>query len=189
METDAQPKNEFASLIARVHEGDQEAARRLFDEYGPYLLRAVRRRLLPFLRPQFDSLDFAQDVWASFYRAALARYNFESPEQLVGLLCTMARHKVANVARNRGRHKRGLDHQDFLEETHGGSEQLPADAQTPSQILMDEETWERLLSNQRPLTRMIFVRLRQGLSPEEIAEELDLNVRKIQRIVKRVLMS
>jgi RNA polymerase sigma factor (sigma-70 family) len=189
METESKPKNEFLSLIARVQKGDQEAARRLFDEYGPHLLRAVRRRLLPSLRPQFDSLDFAQDVWASFYRAALARYNFESPEQLVGLLCTMARHKVADVTRARSRQKRDLDRQDSLEETHGGSEQLPADAQTPSQILMDEEAWERLLNKQRPLTRKVLVRLRQGLSQEEIAEELGLNVRTVQRIVKRVLLS
>src|SRR5262249_44175004 len=57
---------EFAALMQRLAGGSQEAARELYDRYGPHIRRVVRRRLIPALRPKFDSIDFEQDVWKSF---------------------------------------------------------------------------------------------------------------------------
>jgi DNA-directed RNA polymerase specialized sigma24 family protein len=54
----------------------------------------------PRLRRIFDSSDFCQSVWASFLaRLALGQFNLDRPEQLVRLLATMARNKVASRAR------------------------------------------------------------------------------------------
>ena len=69
---------EFALLMQSVREGSQEAARTLFERYGPHIRRVVRRKLHQKLRPQFDSVDFVQDVWASFFAQQGRQASFES---------------------------------------------------------------------------------------------------------------
>ena len=58
----------FVALMRRVREGSEAAAWELVDKYGGHLRRAVRRVLNPMLRSKFDSLDFVQLVWDSFFR-------------------------------------------------------------------------------------------------------------------------
>src|SRR5882724_4971958 len=58
---------EFHDLMQKVLTGSQEAAQELFRDYEPYLLFAIRRKLDKRMRSKFDSADFAQDVWASFF--------------------------------------------------------------------------------------------------------------------------
>ena len=73
--------DEFRSLIRRVRGGSEEAAWELVREYGEAIRRAVRRALHVSLRPKFDSLDFVQIVWKSFFRARTID-RFESPQDL-----------------------------------------------------------------------------------------------------------
>jgi RNA polymerase sigma factor (sigma-70 family) len=91
----------FGDLIARVRQGDDQAAAELVRRYEPAIRRAVRFRLTdPRLRRTCDSLDICQSVLASFFvRAASGQYDLHSPEQLLRLLTTMARNKLLNQAR------------------------------------------------------------------------------------------
>jgi RNA polymerase sigma-70 factor (ECF subfamily) len=91
----------FGDLIARVRQGDDQAAAELVRRYEPAIRRAVRFRLTdPRLRRTCDSMDVCQSVLASFFvRAASGQYDLESPEQLLRLLTTMARNKLLNQAR------------------------------------------------------------------------------------------
>ena len=66
--TDA--NDEFRALMQRLREGSDEAAWQLVEQYGEPIRRAVRRALSARLRPQFDSLDFVQLVWSSFFAPA-----------------------------------------------------------------------------------------------------------------------
>ena len=54
----------------------------------------MRRVLSPELRSKFDSLDFVQWVWLSFFRVRDKADRFERPEHLVKFLAGMARNKV-----------------------------------------------------------------------------------------------
>src|SRR5437870_3238249 len=87
-------KEEFAHLIQQVKDGSEEAARTLFDRYGHHILRMVRAKLHRKMRSQFDSQDFAQDVWASFFGAPIRETNFESSRVLVAFLANMTYHKM-----------------------------------------------------------------------------------------------
>src|SRR5262249_14488812 len=59
------------------------------------------------LRRVFDSMDLCQSVLASFFfRAAAGQYELERPEQLVRLLVTIARNKVAYQARRQRARRR-----------------------------------------------------------------------------------
>lgn len=69
----------FASLMQRVREGSQDAAHELFQQYGPHILRIVRRKLHKTMRSKYDSSDFVQAVWASFFAIEPAQYHFEAP--------------------------------------------------------------------------------------------------------------
>ena len=77
------------------------AAAELVERYGPAIRRAVRVRLRdPRLQRLIESVDICQSVFASFFvRTALGQYDIESPDQLLRLLATIARNKLANQAR------------------------------------------------------------------------------------------
>src|ERR1700676_1254496 len=89
---------DFPDLIRRVRAGDEAAAAELVRRYEPAIRRAVRIRLSDTrLARAFDSMDICQSVMASFFvRAALGQYELNAPEQLLKLLATMARHKLAD---------------------------------------------------------------------------------------------
>jgi RNA polymerase sigma-70 factor (ECF subfamily) len=91
----------FDELIRRVRGGDEAAAAALVRLYEPAVRRAVRFRLVDQrLGAVLDSLDICQSVLASFFvRAAGGQYDLERPEQLVRLLVTMARNKLASKVR------------------------------------------------------------------------------------------
>lgn len=100
----------FEQLIARVKKGDQQAALELVSRYEPIVKRAIRFRLEDErLSRTFDSVDVCQSVLGSFFiRAAIGEYELNSPEQLVRLLVTMAKNKVASAARRAYRKKRDM---------------------------------------------------------------------------------
>src|SRR5947209_4307143 len=92
---------EFQALIQRLREGDAEAARTVYERYGEDIIRVVRRRLSRKLRSKFDSLDFVQDVWASFFARRPPENIFASPEALFAFLARVAQHKVIEATRQR----------------------------------------------------------------------------------------
>jgi RNA polymerase sigma-70 factor (ECF subfamily) len=91
----------FLLLIQRVRAGDQDAATELVRQYEPAIRRAVRFQLRDSrLRRALDSMDVCQSVMGSFFaRAALGQFEIDKPEQVLRLLVTMARNKLATQAR------------------------------------------------------------------------------------------
>jgi DNA-directed RNA polymerase specialized sigma24 family protein len=88
----------FRDLMTRIRGGDQQAAAELVRRYEPEIRRAVHVRLTdPALRAAFDSVDICQSVLANFFaRVSLGQFRFETPQQLLNLLTTMARNKLLN---------------------------------------------------------------------------------------------
>ena len=95
-------ESSFTDLIARIREGDQQAAAELvrFDE--PLIRRAIRFRLNDVkMRNTLDSMDICQSVLASFFvRAASGQYQLDQETDLQKLLTTMARNKLKMLVRN-----------------------------------------------------------------------------------------
>ena len=91
----------FDELIGRVRAGDQDAAADLVRRYEPEIRRAVRYRLADArLGTLLESMDICQSVLKSFFvRAAAGQYDLKTPQQLLGLLATMARNKLHSQAR------------------------------------------------------------------------------------------
>lgn len=186
MSSTVQRRSDFNRLIAKIQAGDAEAARRLYEEYGAYLVHAVRARLHRRLRSKFDSIDFTQDVWGSFFTRVVDKYKLNKPEDLIQLLTTMARNKVIRVARAQtARRKRDIGREAYFEESPHARKALAGGA-TPSQIVMGEEAWTRLLAAQPPVYRRILLLLRDGVAHETIAAELGVTLRTVQRVIRKV---
>ncbi|HMF35814.1 MAG TPA: ECF-type sigma factor, partial [Isosphaeraceae bacterium] len=62
-----QGPGDIRELLARIKNGDEEAARELLNRYESKVRLVVRRQLPRLLRPRFDSIDFLQSVWGSFF--------------------------------------------------------------------------------------------------------------------------
>jgi RNA polymerase sigma-70 factor (ECF subfamily) len=108
-DADATRDGSFAELVRRVRAGDDAAAAELVGRYEPMIRRAVRVRLRdPRLQRLVESVDICQSVFATFFvRAALGQYDLETPDQLLRLLATIARNKLAYQARRESAARRG----------------------------------------------------------------------------------
>ena len=98
----------FADFLERIRAGDEQAAAELVRRYESAVRIEVRMRLADSrLRRILDTMDICQSVLASFFlRAAAGEYDLERPEQLVRLLVTIARNKVAYQARRQQAQRR-----------------------------------------------------------------------------------
>src|SRR4051812_2155900 len=98
----------FAEFVARVRAGDARAAEELVRRYEPLIRREVRLHLEDRrLGRVFDSMDVCQSVLKSFFvRTAAGQFDLDDPTQLVRLLVTMTRNKLASEARRQHRQKR-----------------------------------------------------------------------------------
>lgn len=183
----------FQELLQRVRAGDQEAARTLVVRYEPAIRRAVRFRLADSrLARLLDSVDICQSVLAGFFvRAAAGQFDIEQPEQLLKLLVTMARNKLAFQARAEQRQRR-----DCRRVEGGGlDEQLIAsDEPTPSVHVSGQELFDaaqRLLSaEERHLVELrkeglawTAIAAQLGGSPEALRKQL---ARAVDRVVHQL---
>ena len=162
--------------------------RELVERYGAHILRIVRRKLNRTLRVKFDSGDFVQAVWASFFALPLQRYQFDRSEALVAFLANLARNKVVEVVRQRlltqkynANRERSLElDRDRLSASLVGREP------DPLEIAIAREEWGRLLKEQPERYRQILASLGSGLTQREVASQLGVNERTVRRVVRKL---
>jgi RNA polymerase sigma factor (sigma-70 family) len=177
----------FRELMVRVRAGNADAIQELFDRYAHPLLRVIRRKLHQPLRTRFDSQDFIQEVWQSFFATEVLRREFETPDELQAFLSEIARNKVASEYRHAGAQKRSIERNQSLDDSQVVNEgKLAARTATPSQVVMAEEQWEQLIHSQPPQYQNMLALLRQGHTHEDIARMLGVSTKAIQRLLRRI---
>jgi DNA-directed RNA polymerase specialized sigma24 family protein len=187
---------EFAAMMQRVRTGCPEAAREVFDRFNPHVQRVVRRYLARRLRRQFDSLDFSQAVWASFFVIPADRYTFACPTDLLKFLGQIAANKVIEEFRHQLQtRKNDVGRELPIAQLPAGDAPVAAAAvaaepagrePTPSQVAIAEERWKLLLRNQPPLRQRVLELLRQGHSPGEASEQTGVHPKVIQRLLRKL---
>jgi RNA polymerase sigma factor (sigma-70 family) len=176
----------FRELIRRVRNGDQQAAAEVVRQYEPAIRRAVRYRLAGSeLGNVVDSVDICQLVMASFFvRAAAGQYDLESPEQLLRLLVTMARNKLASQARKEQTRKRGRRRISINEaEDHDLAVSTPSAGQELEAKELLQQLYRRLLPDERALAE----RRNMGQNWAEIAAEIGKPVALLRKKLSRAL--
>jgi RNA polymerase sigma factor (sigma-70 family) len=181
-------KQEFQQLLEGVREGDDDAARALVERYGPHVLRVVRRKLDKRLRSKFDSADFLQAVWASFFAIPDQKFTFNESGALVAFLVTLARNKVVEAVRQRLQTQKHDVHREESLDAPGPHEEahLPGREPTPSAIAIAREEWQRVLQKQPAHYQCILHSRREGQSPRQIAEELGVSERTVRRVIRKL---
>ena len=175
--------SQFRQLIAQVQLGSHEAARQLADTYGPHVRRYVHRALSRDLRSQYDSLDFVQLVWASFFDQPEDLPPIESPAQLVSYLVRMAQHKLLDEVRRQHAQKNDVQREERLILP---DEQIASRDPTPSAVAIFNEQWENLVDRQpADVGRVVQMRY-EGATYREIADELKINERTARKAIDRL---
>ena len=180
--------SDFRCMLAGIRAGSENAAWQFIEVYGPHIHRIVRRLLDRRLRSQFDSVDFVQAVWASFFREPDQIRSFETLPDLINYLSAAARNKVIDEARRRlGTRKYNVKLERSFNDSSLAGAELPAVGPTPDQVAIARETWSRLVANQ-PTQHREVIRLRfQGATFLEIAAQLEIHERTARKIIKRLL--
>jgi RNA polymerase sigma factor (sigma-70 family) len=179
---------DFPALMQRVRDGSPTAIQELLERYEPSVLRIIRETLPDKLRAQFDSVDFTQDVWKSFFPRLPQAATFETGAELAAYLAKIARNKVAGVVKrglilqkHNANRERSLDDSKRFDQN-----QLIAPQQSPSEAVMTKENWQEFLKKQPLLYRRVFIEVRRGKSASEIAGELDLHVKTVRGLIRKL---
>ena len=176
--------SDFQDLIRRVRAGDEAAATELVRSYEPAIRRAVRIRLADTrLARAFDSMDICQSVMASFFvRAALGQYELNAPDQLLRLLATMARHKLADqVDRERAECRDNRR----VEEGSAETREVMTAASSPSRQVAARELLQEVRRRLSPEERQLLELRNQGLDWSAIAAQLGGSAEALRKRLAR----
>jgi RNA polymerase sigma factor (sigma-70 family) len=162
---------DFADFVRRIRAGDHLAAQELVTRFEPIIRREVRMRISDDrLNRVFDSLDVCQSVLANFFaRAEDGQFEIERPDQLVRLLVTMARNKVASRVRQERRHVRDM------RRVMGDPtvlDQLAYAGPSPSALAANKEEWDLLQTALTAEERQIAELRGEGLGWDEVATQM-----------------
>lgn len=175
----------FQELLAAVEKGEPGATAAIVKEYGPVILRTVRRRMNQRLRERFDSEDFAQAVWASFFGHISVLRRFGSADDLAGFLGRMACNKVIDAGRKRQmRSEQNASDQDISNTAI--DYRLQVSQPTPSQFAVANEHWHNLARGERDRIVRVLQLRREGATHAEIAGAMGLSERHVRRILSRL---
>jgi RNA polymerase sigma factor (sigma-70 family) len=184
----------FRTLIARVRAGDEQAAAELVRHYEPAIRRAARVRLVDTrLNRLLDSMDICQSVMASFFvRAALGQYELETPDQLLKLLATMTRNKLAGQVKGHAAARRDFRRVtaaqgDRDDEAGSGAERIAGRDPTPSRDLAARELLDEALRRLSPEEKRILDCREQGGQWADIASELRSSPEAIRKRLARAV--
>src|SRR3954451_8653879 len=110
-------EGDIPEFLARIQAGDEAAARELLTRYEAEVRLVVRRQLPRLLRSRFDSLDFLQSVWGSFFRRVRSGpglAEFEDQRHLVAFLARAAKNKVIDEYRRAGSQKQDMHREELI---------------------------------------------------------------------------
>jgi RNA polymerase sigma factor (sigma-70 family) len=181
--------DDFNALMARAKAGDQAAIRTFLSRFDREVQMMVRARLPKKLRNQYDSADFAQAVWKSFF-SDLPRDapEFESERHLRKYLAGVVRNKVHEQHR---RLTRSQKYDIWREErlyVRRGDHDVPRDVvspdPSPSQDAQASDRFQQLTAGRSQRDVDVIRLRRQGLTFEEIASVTGVKEWTARRIIE-----
>ena len=177
-------------LIKRFREGDQTEFNQLFAKYRPRLAVLIRYKLSEPLRQRVEVDDILQDVFLDASKD-IESFVYRSPGSFMKWLSSIADHVIVDEARSQARQKRhAAEMVPFRSASNPGGPE-PADSTTPSRILMQKESADRLLARLDALPPdyrdVILMAKVEGLSSAEIAKRLGRSREAVAVLLHRAL--
>jgi DNA-directed RNA polymerase specialized sigma24 family protein len=184
----------FDSWIEKIREGDEKAARDVWERFFPRLVRLARVKMQGAPLRVADEEDVALSAMKSFFRAAReGRFDSLDKQGLWYLLATITarkaiRHRTHFTALKRG----GGAVQGHLAMGMGTDSEATPDAfagneHTPEFLTAMHEELDRLLGQLRDDTlRRIAIWKMEGYSNDEIADQLSISNRSVERKLRLI---
>ena len=177
--------DEVRGFLRRIHDGDEDAARDLLLKYEAEVRLVVRRQLPRLLRSRFDSLDFLQSVWGSFFhRVRTTPTEFDDGRHLVAFLARAAKNKVIDEYRRAGSQKGDMRREEPLWAEGDRPKEVAAQIETASQVAEANEAFAQLRELVPEERRALLELKAAGLSSREIGQRLGISERTVQRVLE-----
>jgi RNA polymerase sigma factor (sigma-70 family) len=178
---------EITGFLQRIQAGDEGAARELLQRFEAEVRLVVRRQLPRLLRSRFDSLDFLQSVWGSFFRRMrTSPTEFEDSRHLVAFLARAAKNKVIDEYRRAASHKHNMHREEPLWGDGGRPREVADSIDSPSEVAEANEALGRMRELVPEEKRSILELKAEGHSSKDIGERLGISERTVQRVVEEL---
>lgn len=175
--------------LNQLKQGDQVAAKNLWERYAPTLTRLARQSYRSCTSPEFDEEDLIQAVFTSLWKAATTGglSSVEGRDELWWMLLTITRRKAISRAVHKTRKKRGTltvplqkAHPD---DSSAGTMPIQDPNQPPPDLILILEEERQLLLGLLPddTLRKIASWKFEGYSHDEIATRLTITPRTVLR--------
>ena len=178
--------SESLEVLRRVRQGDEQAAKELFDRYVGRLTALARRRLSPKLARRLDPEDVVQSAYRSFFHHVQdGRYQLNEAGDLWRLLAAITINKVRGQVKYHAAAKRASDAEQSYP-AHDSLLGVPPEAicKSPSPVeanIIVEELEHAMAQLPEDYRGILELRL-QGRSVDEIAKAADCSERKVHRV-------
>ena len=185
-------RSSISAWIAGLKGGQAEAVQKLWERYSTRLVELARQRLNDVPKHLADEDDIAQSVFSSLWRGAKAgRFDqITNRDELWWLLVAITRQKTVDHMRRETALRRGSgkvrSESAFSEGYDGESyfslDHLIGEDPTPEFLVALEEQQQRLMNLLRDdgVRRVASARI-EGYTVNEIAEELSISTRSVER--------
>jgi RNA polymerase sigma-70 factor (ECF subfamily) len=183
--------DEFTHLMERARSGDAVAIRDFLSRFEREVRMMVRARLPRKLRPRYDSVDFVQAVWQSFFSDLQSNpREFENPDHLRAFLAGVVRNKVLEQHRRLTRtEKCDLSREERLYVRRGDREvlrEVVSPDPSPSETAQAGDCLELLIAGRSQRDVEVLTLRRQGLTFEEIGARMGMNERSVRRLIESI---
>jgi RNA polymerase sigma-70 factor (ECF subfamily) len=175
-------------LLNRWRNGDEDAARELFQIYEERLLGLARQRISQRFGSRLDPEDVVQSVFRTFFtRSKEGKFQVEKADDVWKLLARITVHKTFRQIAFHRAAKRNVN----MEKAQGDDSQdyvlsLLDRGPTPEMANQFLDQVEHLVNRLSPNHRQILELRMQGYKDVEIAEKLNVSDRTIRRAMEQV---
>ncbi|MFV1966693.1 MAG: RNA polymerase sigma factor [Pirellulaceae bacterium] len=179
--------SEFRQALECACSGSQEDFCELIERFGPHIKMVVRKKLHHRMRSKFDTVDFVQMVWASFFADSERRKRINDPDELLRYLVKMAANKVIEESRRRLKYQKHNVNRELPlrnAEAIGASSRKRSD--TPSQIAIARERYAHIIRNRSERDRRIVEMRMHGVTFDEISKKLGIHERTARHVIAKL---
>lgn len=179
--------NDLHRLVREIDIDSKESIDRLIDRLSPYINRTIRRSFNQSMRSKFDTADFAQFIWLSFFSNLTVIKSLDEPAKLISYISKVAETKVVEkMHRPFLTDKRNVNLERSLDERMENGLEQQSSLNTPSQKFMAQELLDRLRRNLSVRDQQILSFKILGFSKIQIAEKLDISERTVRRVLDKM---
>ena len=180
----------FDEIVSRLREGDEDAAREVFNRYSGRLIGLARSRLNTKMQAKIDPEDVLQSVFRSFFvRQGKGQFDLDDWDSLWSLLVRITLRKCGR--RIEAFHAQRRDVRREIAQPDASVEsccQWEAIAREPTaqEAILLTETVEQLMERLDQIQQQILALRLQGYTVPEISHEVGRTERTVHRVLRRV---